>query len=222
MPSSDCVDVFSSSWRIIVRSDITPHGDIQKPGAAAEFELYWQDVTMIPSFRLFCTLSLMFIAMNAHSEQPAAGDPAPGFELMDQNGEIHSLEDYRDQWVTVYFYPKDGTPGCTTEACEFRDNIFAFRELNCQILGISMDDAESHDKFAKEHGLPFPLLADTKGSTADAYGVKSKKYGFWMASRQTFVIDPHGRIAKHYAEVDPSTHTAELLADLKAMQVATE
>jgi peroxiredoxin Q/BCP len=101
------------------------------------------------------------------------GDPAPDFELKDQSGQLHSIEDYRGKWVALYFYPKDDTPGCTTEACEFRDNIFAFKNLNCQILGVSLDDVDSHKEFAEKYSLPFPLLADTAGTTADAYGVKS-------------------------------------------------
>ena len=97
----------------------------------------------------------------ALAAQPTVGR-APEFELPDQDGQLHSLEDYRDQWVVLYFYPKDETPGCTTEACEFRDDIFAFRELNAQILGVSLDDVESHKAFAEKYGLPFPLLADVK------------------------------------------------------------
>ena len=143
-----------------------------------------------------------------------AGDPAPGFELHDQNGEMHSLEDYRDEWVALYFYPKDGTPGCTTEACEFRDDIFKFRRMGTQILGVSLDDEKSHKKFADKYGLPFPLLADSEGTTAEAYGVKKKWLGISIADRQTFLIDPQGRIAKHYDDVDPDSHSAELLADL--------
>ena len=139
------------------------------------------------------------------------GSPAPEFELSDQEGQLHSLEDYRDQWVVLYFYPKDETPGCTTEACEFRDNIFAFRKLNAQILGVSLDDVESHRKFAENHSLPFPLLADTEGTTADAYGVKTKMMGWTVAKRQTFIVDPDGNIAKHYEKVDPDEHAAEVL-----------
>jgi peroxiredoxin Q/BCP len=145
------------------------------------------------------------------------GAPAPEFELRDQNGQLHALEDYRDKWVAVYFYPKDDTPGCTTEACEFRDNIFAFKELNCQILGVSLDDEVSHKAFADKFSLPFPLLADTDGSTSEAYGVKSKMFGMSMAKRETFLIDPNGRIAKHYAEVDPDDHSEQVLADLKEL-----
>ncbi|MDH4047793.1 MAG: peroxiredoxin [Gammaproteobacteria bacterium] len=146
-----------------------------------------------------------------------SGQPAPDFELRDQDGQLHSIEDYRGQWVALYFYPKDDTPGCTTEACEFRDNIFAFRKLNCQILGVSLDDEASHKNFAEKHGLPFPLLADIEGTASDAYGVKAKMYGMTVAKRQTFLIDPEGRIAKHYGKVDPETHSAELLADLELL-----
>jgi len=145
------------------------------------------------------------------------GDPAPEFELRDQNGQLHSLEDYRDKWVTIYFYPKDDTPGCTTEACEFRDNIFAFKNLDCQILGVSLDDEVSHKAFADKYSLPFPLLADTEGTTSDAYGVKTKMFGMTVAKRQTFIIDPSGRVVKHYSKVDPDTHSQQVLADLKEL-----
>jgi len=148
------------------------------------------------------------------------GKPAPEFELADQQGQLHSLEDYRDQWVVLYFYPKDETPGCTTEACEFRDNIFAYQELNAQILGVSLDDVESHRKFAENHDLPFPLLADTEGTTADAYGVKTKMMGWTVAKRQTFLIDPDGNIARHYEKVDPDEHSAQVLADLESLSAS--
>lgn len=158
---------------------------------------------------------LIFGSLTAMAEQVSEGAPAPDFELLDQDGELHSIEDYRGKWVALYFYPKDDTPGCTTEACEFRDNIFAFRKANCDILGVSLDDEESHKKFAEKHGLPFPLLADTKGVAADAYGVKARRFGMTLAKRETFLIDPEGNIAKHYAQVDPETHSAEILEDLK-------
>lgn len=151
------------------------------------------------------------------ADQVAVGEMAPEFELPDQSGQLHSLEDYRDQWVVLYFYPKDETPGCTTEACEFRDNIFAFKRLNAQILGVSLDDVESHQKFAEKHGLPFPLLADTEGGVAGAYGVKTKMFGMTVAKRQTFLIDPEGTIAKHYEEVNPDGHSEEVLADLREL-----
>jgi peroxiredoxin Q/BCP len=158
-----------------------------------------------------------FTSIGIANDQVTTGDPAPEFELSDQNGQLHSLEDYRDRWVVLYFYPKDETPGCTTEACEFRDNIFAYRELNAQILGVSLDDAESHKAFAENHGLPFPLLADVDGEAATAYGVKTRMFGMTVAKRQTFIIGPDGTIAKHYDKVKPAEHSDEVLADLRKL-----
>ena len=185
------------------------------------------DVTTIPMQRVIPTLFLLAALPLAGqsalaSDQPVVGEPAPEFELPDQNGQLHSLEDYRDRWVVLYFYPKDETPGCTTQACEFRDNIFAFRRLNAQILGVSLDDVESHRKFADNHGLPFPLLADPEGTTADAYGVKTRMLGMTVAKRQTFLIDPAGNLAKHYTKVKPKTHSAEVLATLKSLGASGE
>ncbi len=164
---------------------------------------------------------LAFAPYGTASEAPSVGSRAPEFELADQTGQLHSLEDYRDQWVVLYFYPKDETPGCTTEACEFRDNIFAFRDLNAQILGVSLDDVESHREFAENHSLPFPLLADVDGDAADAYGVKTRMLGMTVAKRQTFIIAPDGQIAKHYEKVKPSEHSAQVIADLKLLNEAT-
>jgi len=166
---------------------------------------------------LMTATALLLMGTSSLAEQVQMGDPAPDFELKDQGGQLHSIEDYRGNWVALYFYPKDDTPGCTTEACEFRDNIFAFKHLNCQILGISLDDVESHKAFAEKYSLPFPILADSAGTTADAYGVKSKYMGMSVAKRQTFLIDPEGNIAKHYETVDPDSHSQEVLADLKAL-----
>ncbi len=171
--------------------------------------------TLTASFLLIAASSIAF------AEQPAAGQAAPDFELNDQDGQMHSIEDYRGKWVVLYFYPKDDTPGCTTEACEFRDNIFAFRELNAQILGVSLDDVESHMDFAENHSLPFPLLADTDGSASDAYGVKTRMFGMTVAKRQTFIIGPEGTIAKHYVTVKPAEHSAEIIADLKMLTEPT-
>ena len=158
-----------------------------------------------------------FTSLGIANDGVAVGDTAPEFELPDQDGQLHSLEDCRDQWVVLYFYPKDETPGCTTQACEFRDNIFAFKERNAQILGVSLDDIASHKAFAENHGLPFPLLADAEGVVASAYGVKTRMFGMEVAKRQTFIIGPDGRIAKHYAEVKPAEHAALVLADLDAL-----
>lgn len=166
-------------------------------------------------------VALTFTPLGIANEQVAVGNPAPEFELADQKGQLHSLEDYRDQWVVLYFYPKDGTPGCTTEACEFRDNIFAFRKLNAQILGVSVDDVDSHQTFAEENNLPFPLLADIDGEISSTYGVKTRMFGMTVAKRQTFIIAPNGNIAKHYESVKPDQHSAQILADLENLLAGT-
>ena len=115
------------------------------------------------------------------------------------------------------FYPKDETQGCTKEACEFRDNIFAFRDIEAQILGVSLDDAESYKKFSEKYGLPFPLLAEKNGNASVAYGLKTRMFGMTVAKRQTFIIAPDGSVAKHYDSVDPDEHSAQVLADFKEL-----
>ena len=172
-------------------------------------------------FLIVAAGALAVAPFGSAAETPSVGSQAPEFELADQTGQLHSLEDYRDQWVVLYFYPKNGTPGCTTEACEFRDNIFAFRDLNAQILGVSLDDVESHREFAENHSLPFPLLADVDGDAADAYGVKTRMLGMTVAKRQTFIITPDGQIAKHYEKVKPAEHSKQVIADLKLLSEAT-
>lgn len=150
-------------------------------------------------------------------EPPAVGTDAPSFKLQDQNGDWHSSEDYRGQWLAVYFYPKDDTPGCTKEACNFRDNIYAFKAIGAAVVGVSVDDVESHKEFSDKYKLPFTLLADEDHAMATAYGVLKDYKLVKIASRQSFLVDPDGKIAKHYAKVDPDTHTEEVLADLEAL-----
>ncbi|MBT5861699.1 MAG: peroxiredoxin [Gammaproteobacteria bacterium] len=176
-----------------------------------------QCITTTPGTLVFIIAALAFTSISIANDQTVIGSPAPEFELPDQSGQLHSLEDYRNQWIVLYFYPKDETPGCTTEACEFRDNIFAYRDLNAQILGVSMDDVDSHKAFAENHGLPFPLLADVGGETSTAYGVKTRMFGMTVAKRQTFIISPDGTIAKHYEKVKPDSHSSEVLTDLKEL-----
>jgi thioredoxin-dependent peroxiredoxin len=169
--------------------------------------------------------------------KPQAGAVAPAFSLVDQNGKTHKLADYKGKWVVVYFYPKDQTPGCTTQACSFTENVFAFRKANAQILGVSVDDEKSHKAFEaalaknakisaenqkaiEEHGLPFPLLADATMATARSYGVLMQRGAMVIASRDTFLIDPTGKVVKHY-DVTPDKldgHSAELLADIEAFK----
>jgi peroxiredoxin Q/BCP len=150
--------------------------------------------------------------------QPAEGAAAPEFRLQDQNGDWHELSQYRGKWVALYFYPKDDTPGCTTEACSFRDNIFAFRERDAVILGVSLDDVDSHEAFAEKYSLPFSLLSDAEAEVAEQYGVVRNLGVMKLAKRETFLIRPDGTIAKHYSKVDPDTHSKEILADLERFQ----
>ena len=148
---------------------------------------------------------------------PAEGTAAPAFKLQDQAGKWHTLDQYKGKWVVLYFYPKDFTGGCTTQACELRDNIFAFKKADAVILGVSVDDVASHEKFAKEHSLPFDILADpdqggVRASTACCPPTAARK----LASRQTFLIGPDGKIVKHWAKVDPKGHSDMVLAEIKA------
>jgi peroxiredoxin Q/BCP len=153
------------------------------------------------------------------SQRPAVGSVAPAFRLQDQTGQWVTLEQHRGKWVVLYFYPKDNTPGCTTQACEFRDNIFAFRRADAVILGVSVDDVDSKKQFASEHSLPFPVLADASKAAAKAYGVLYKAMGIMeVARRETFLIDPQGRVAKHYPSVNPKGHSEAVLADIQALQ----
>jgi thioredoxin-dependent peroxiredoxin len=171
--------------------------------------------------RIVSVLTLMFLscAQTYAAPSPAVGSMAPAFRLQDQNGQWHTLEEYKGRWLALYFYPKDNTPGCTTQACEFRDNIFAFRDAGAVIVGVSLDDTASHKKFAEEHGLPFTLLADSTKETAKTYGVLTKMMGIMeVAQRDTFLIDPTGKIVKHYVRVDPKGHSQLVLADIKALQ----
>src|ERR1700724_3412687 len=152
---------------------------------------------------------------------PEVGMAAPASRLQDQAGVWHSSSDYRGRWLVLYFYPKDDTPGCTTQACEFRDNLFAFDKLGAAVVGVSVDDVASHKLFAEEHSLPFTLLADSTKETAKAYGVLRSVLGLMeIASRETFIINPEGRVAKHYAAVDPKGHSQAVLKDLRALQQA--
>jgi peroxiredoxin Q/BCP len=173
-------------------------------------------------FALRRTLGLALIAATASvcaqtpAAAPAEGSAAPAFKLQDQAGKWHTLDQYKGKWVVLYFYPKDFTGGCTTQACELRDNIFAFRKADAVILGVSVDDVASHEKFAKEHSLPFDILADPTREASGKYGVLATYGGAQLASRQTFLIGPDGKIVKHWSKVDPKGHSDMVLAEIKA------
>jgi peroxiredoxin Q/BCP len=170
-------------------------------------------------FRFAAIVTAILIAVSALAAEtsPFEGRMAPDFRLQDQTGEWRSLEDYRGQWVVLYFYPKDDTPGCTTEACNFRDDIYRYKAKGAAVLGVSLDDVASHQEFAEKYELPFPLLADTEHDAAKKYGVLTTLGPMKFAKRETFLIDPEGKIARHYADVDPEAHAKNVLADLEML-----
>ncbi|MEN9705285.1 MAG: hypothetical protein RLZZ393_1164 [Pseudomonadota bacterium] len=159
-------------------------------------------------------------AAAAAATTPAEGAAAPTFRLQDQNGKWISLDEQKGKWVVLYFYPKDQTPGCTTEACEFRDDVFAFRKAGAVVLGVSVDDVESHKAFSEKHGLPFSLLADPTKETAKKYGVLTSFGPMEIARRDTFLIDPTGKLVRHYEKVKPEGHSKAVLADIETMKKA--
>jgi peroxiredoxin Q/BCP len=170
---------------------------------------------------LMLALGLCSAARAAEGTGPQPGQPAPGFRLQDQNGAWHTLEQYRGRWVVLYFYPKDFTPGCTTEVCAFRDDIAALRKAGAEVLGVSLDDVKSHGEFASKYKVPFPLLSDGQHAVAASYGVLTSRLGFSYARRETFLIDPQGRVARRYENVDPKDHSKQVLADLEALRKAS-
>jgi peroxiredoxin Q/BCP len=164
---------------------------------------------------------LLLAALPASAGSPKVGAPAPDFRLQDQNGEWVTLQSQRGKWVVLYFYPKDNTPGCTTQACGLRDNIFAFRRENAVILGVSVDDVASKKAFAKEHSLPFQVLADSGKAVTKSYGVLTSMMGVWEYSRRdTFIIDPQGRVARHFEKVDAEGHAELVLAEIRRLKAA--
>ena len=146
------------------------------------------------------------------------GDDAPTFTLPDSQGNQVSLNDYKGKWAVLYFYPKDDTPGCTKEACQFRDDFKTLEALGAKVIGISIDDSFSHQKFAEKYNLPFPLLSDASGDVADRYGALNNFLVIKLAKRYTYLINPKGKIAKIYLSVDTSKHSQEIIEDLKELK----
>ena len=149
------------------------------------------------------------------------GDKAPDFTLQDQRGDSHTLSDYKGQWVLVYFYPRDNTPGCTTEACAIRDYFPEFETLDVKVFGISTDTVKKHANFVKKYDLPFTLLADEDQEVVELFGVWGlKKFmgrEFMGTHRMSFLIDPKGKVGKVYEKVKVKLHAQEVLADVKTM-----
>jgi peroxiredoxin Q/BCP len=169
--------------------------------------------------RVLCTL-LPLCATVAVAAVPVVGTMAPDFTLPDQHGKLRQLTEWRGKWVVLYFYPKDDTPGCTEEACTFRDDLEQLSAMDAQVVGISVDTSASHKAFAEKYHLPFPLLADAKAEVATNYGALSNWLVLKLAKRYTFLIDPQGKIAKSYLSVDTSRHSAEILNDLRQFRQA--
>jgi len=147
--------------------------------------------------------------------------PAPDFSLKDSEGTTRQLQDFKGKWLVLYFYPKDDTPGCTIEACSLRDARDELITLGAEIIGVSKDDASSHEKFKQKHTLHFTLLSDPEGKVIDAYGAWGKKmFGMEGILRKTFIIDPKGMVVKVFGRVTPAGHGDQVIAALKTLQDA--
>ncbi|UYN91828.1 MAG: thioredoxin-dependent thiol peroxidase [Anaerolineales bacterium] len=150
------------------------------------------------------------------------GQKAPDFKLPDENGKLHKLSDYKGKTVVLYFYPADDTPGCTLEACNFRDDYLKYKAAGAVILGVSPDDEQSHEKFKAKFNLPFPLLADVGHKVCEQYGVWAEKTMFGKkymgVVRSTFLIGPDGKIAEVYSKVSVPKHSEKVLKAVEELQ----
>ena len=172
----------------------------------------------ILSLLFFLATLIILPPINELNAAPAVGDKAPTFKLQDQNGKWQNLSDFKGKWLVMYFYPRDNTPGCTVEAGKFRDNKDAFNQRNTSIVGISLDDVESHLDFSKTLNLNFSILSDEDKKVSKSYEVLTDLGLIAYSQRQTFIIDPEGRIAFHFDEVTPETHTAIVLKKLDELK----
>jgi len=154
----------------------------------------------------------------ADQPMPSVGEVAPGFTLPSQDGSQISLDSFRGKWVVLYFYPKDMTKGCTIEAHNFQRDQAKFDALDAVILGVSVDTPDSHKEFCTKEGLTFRLLADPEHKVVDAYGSLGHFGAMTIASRNTFLIDPHGKIVKEWTKVDPSVHSDEVQAAIAELK----
>ncbi|MDR3764589.1 MAG: peroxiredoxin [Acidobacteriota bacterium] len=166
---------------------------------------------------LLCFAAVLAVATPLLAAHPEAGTEAPAFTLPSQDGQTVNLSDFRGKWVVLYFYPKDFTSGCTQEAHNFQRDLAQYEKLNTVILGVSLDDVNSHKQFCVKQGLSFRLLADTKHEVSEKYGTLSHAF-FTHASRNTFLIAPDGRIARVFDDVKPNEHSAQVLAALAGLQ----
>jgi len=169
---------------------------------------------MLVLMSLTVLVGLFWSRDHVRAEDLLVGAAAPEFSLSDAAGQQRQLKDFRGEWLLLYFYPKDDTPGCTQEACAFRDGYQELRRRGVQVVGVSLDDAASHQAFANKHRLPFPLLSDTDGYVAERYGALWSLGPIRFSRRHSFLIDAEGRIAEIYRSVDPDTHYRQVLDDL--------
>jgi len=156
--------------------------------------------------------------VSAVNELPAVGAAAPGFNLTTNEGKQVSLNDFKGKWVVLYFYPKDFTQGCTIEARNFQRDIAKYEAVNAVILGVSVDNAESHKEFCAKEGLNFKLLADTDAKVSEQYGSVMEYQGAKLSARNTFIIDPQGKVVKVFEKVKVAAHSEEVLAALATLQ----
>src|SRR5882672_1375700 len=171
----------------------------------------------IAAFAAMLLLSIASFAADAPTP-PAEGTAAPKFNLPSQDSPSVSLDQFKGKWVVLYFYPKDFTSGCTLEAHNFQRDLAKYKAMHAVILGVSVDTAESHKSFCAKEGLNFKLLADTDASVSEKYGSVMDYKGAKLSARNTFIIDPHGKIAKVFVKVSPAGHSDEVLAALAALQ----
>ena len=173
--------------------------------------------------KLFTFIAVTIISASAvfalaPVEPPAVGSKAPTFKLTTNEGKEASLKDFRGKWVVLYFYPKDFTSGCTLEAHNFQTDLPKYEAANAVILGVSVDTAESHKSFCAKEGLSFKLLSDADTKVSESYGSLMEYNGMKLSSRNTFIIDPKGKIARVFLKVKPAGHSTEVLAALAELQ----
>jgi len=176
--------------------------------------------TILFALAAVLVLAVAFVSVHADDQQtmPTVGQVAPGFTLPSQDGSQISLDSFRGKWVVLYFYPKDMTKGCTIEAHNFQRDQAKFDADNAVILGVSVDTPDSHKEFCTKEGLTFRLLADPEHKVVDAYGSLGHFGPMTIASRNTFLIDPKGKIVKEWTKVDPQVHSDEVLAALAELK----
>jgi peroxiredoxin Q/BCP len=169
-------------------------------------------------FALLVVTSIAAKSFSSLTEVPAAGTPAPIFKLVTNEGKEASLSDFKGKWVVLYFYPKDFTGGCTLEAHNFQRDLDKYKKLHAVILGVSVDTAESHKSFCAKEGLAFKLLSDSDAKVSEQYGSVMEYNGNKLSARNTFIIDPKGKIAKVFMKVGPAGHSEQVLAALAELQ----